>query len=318
METLAKSGASCMLLVALALAGCGASGGDQCSISNPGPCNTLPRVTSPNFSSWQQVPAGNTVSFLALANEVAYDVDTAAMTVSGIRTDATSTGSVVEFRYDGNRDLTRLAIEARHSSPTWDRNGGDLFTNLGAVGLPQLDAAVDASGRALALAANPYRSGFEYQSYGVWNVAAPGPTGALGAFSAGFFSPPGSQPRSGTATYAGSSVGVYIDPTGASFVATAAVRANADFAAGSMGFRSSNTAISADARTFNPAPRLDLNGALPIGRVGFDGRLRSADAALNGHVSGLFFGPEGREIGGTFALTGADVERYTGAYGARR
>ena len=159
--------------------------------------------------------------------------------------------------------------------------------------------------------------GFNYQSFGVWNI--PRDQFQLGGFSAwsnGQPTPASAVPGSGSARFTGNLIGIYGAPSSSGgSTARANVVLDANFSSRSLGFASSNTTLNGSA-----ASRLDLNGTLTYapGSSSFAGTLRSADGTLSGAASGAFYGPGAEEAGGKFSLKSGGAAQFTGAYGAKR
>jgi hypothetical protein len=174
----------------------------------------------------------------------------------------------------------------------------------------------------MAIVANPYIAGWDYQSFGVWNTqAAGGDGGTIGAHSFGAATPASAVPLSGTATFAGKLGGLYVSPAGEGSIAAGDVTVNADFSARSLSFSSSNTVTTRDLAAATPAPNLNLSGTLSYasGSNTFSGTLTSAGGTMSGTSNGQFYGPKADELGGVFAVKSpTTVETFTGAYGAKR
>lgn len=173
----------------------------------------------------------------------------------------------------------------------------------------------------IAIVANPYVAGWDYQSFGVWNAQAPGGGGTIGAHSFGAATPASAVPLSGTATFAGKLGGLYISPAGEGSIAAGDVTVNADFSARSLSFASSDTMITRNLAPATLASNLNLSGRLSYspGSNTFSGTLTSASGTMSGASNGQFYGPKAEELGGVFVLKSAStVETFTGAYGAKR
>ena len=230
----------------------------------------------------------------------------------------------VYMMYDDNRQLYLFG----------DLPDGRLFTNLSQAAHEEIDVVLDgnvatytqspftSAANSIAIVANPYVAGWDYQSFGVWNTQAPGGDGGtIGAHSFGAATPASAVPLSGSATFAGKLGGLYISPAGEGSTAAADVTVNADFSARSLGFASSNTVTMRNLATAMPAPNLNLSGTLNYasGSNTFSGTLTSAGGTMSGTSNGQFYGPKAEELGGVFAVKSpTTVETFTGAYGAKR
>lgn len=158
-------------------------------------------------------------------------------------------------------------------------------------------------------------TGFEYQQFGMWEEDIGTVRRDLTVWSYGEITPGSAVPTSGSASFTGRLVGVYVSPAGASAGAAASVGVDADFTKRSLGFASSGTTVGGAA-----APQLDLRGALTYGagQSRFSGSVANASGSLRGSSTGNFYGPRAEELGGTFSASGSGSERFVGAYGAKR
>lgn len=155
---------------------------------------------------------------------------------------------------------------------------------------------------------------FEYQSFGVWNEHT-GFNGGITAWSHGQATPGQAVPTTGSATFTGKLLGLYVSPAGTGAMAGANVTVDANFSSRSLGFASSGSALQG-----SPAPQLDLRGTLTYapGQSAFSGTLTNASGSLSGSSKGQFYGPKAEELGGAFMMKGSGAETFAGAYGAKR
>jgi hypothetical protein len=159
-----------------------------------------------------------------------------------------------------------------------------------------------------------------YSSYGVWTDTSTNPNGVSGVFSTGTKTPLNAMPRSGTASYVGGASALAITAGAAGTPLTGTFKATADFGnatvAGGMTMSQvgANGALTPyDSYSFNAGFALTdhVSGTAPI----FIGAVTAANnKALTGNAQGTFFGPQGQEIGGTFALQGGGTS-VIGAFG---
>jgi len=180
--------------------------------------------------------------------------------------------------------------------------------------------AAGAPVEALGVVANPYKLGWDYQSFGAWESVSGGGT-ALRASSFGAATPAAAVPSTGTATFTGKLGGMYVSPGGQGAIASADLRVVADFGARSLSLASSNSTLLRAPAGAYAAPHLDLGGTLTYasGSGAFSGTLASAGGSLSGASNGSFYGPAAQELGGVFALKSATAaEAFAGAYGAKR
>jgi hypothetical protein len=289
-----------------------------------------------NFTAWSRLEGPETLHALGLGTDYAANSGTVT-SVAGTQGGTWYAG----VEYDLAKQPQELSLY--YLAPTalsfYDlvhlqvRNGqGYAFRNLSAAGQPGFDVAlatgssspvnpfVAGATGSMVLAANPYAMGWEYQSFGIWNVES-AITPDIHAVSFGAPTPVSGIPTLGTATFSGKLGGLYVSPLGQGALAFADVSVSADFSARTLGFSSTGTTTTRDLAVTAPAPSLNLSGTLTYaaGSGYFSGTLNNAGGTLSGTSSGQFYGPAAEELGGAFRLRSASsVETFTGAYGAKR
>jgi hypothetical protein len=172
----------------------------------------------------------------------------------------------------------------------------------------------------IGVVANPYKLGWSYQSFGIWNNHSAA-AGSVHATTFGAPTPAFAVPASGAATFAGELAGFYVAPAGEGSMVAANVSVAANFSARSLTFTSSGTTTTRNLSTAMAAPSLNLGGTLTYapGSGTFSGTLANAGGTMTGQSGGKFYGPAAQELGGTFVLRSATTaEAFTGAYGAKR
>jgi hypothetical protein len=237
-------------------------------------------------------------------------------------------------QYDRAGNLLYLAPGYPGQVPLF--TGGERpIQNLAALGQPGIDVASNDNGiplypatnfaslpvRQLALIANPYVLGWDYQSFGVWDSSDSKTTGAIRATSFGAATPASAIPTVGNATFSGKLAGLYMSPGGQGSMASADLTVSANFASRTLGFASGGTTLTRDLKTATGAPNLDLSGTLTYapGSNTFTGTLATAGGTMSGSSKGRFYGPAAQELGGVFRVKAATGgEAFTGAYGAKR
>jgi hypothetical protein len=170
---------------------------------------------------------------------------------------------------------------------------------------------------------NPAALGLNYQSFGAWEDYSVSGS-RLGVFTAGVPSNVAAMPATGTATYRGYATGTYLDTYAHTVTATAT--ATADFAKASIALSLTDTVFPWDAHGAPLArPDLDLSGTLTsaTGANAFAGPVVTkggvpGNPPMSGTADALFYGPGAAEVGGVFWVTGAGVESYGGAFGAKQ
>jgi hypothetical protein len=296
----------------------------------------VPPYHDPNapakFSTWTGFVSQYTESPAAIWTSNGYTVSGSVITPSDVRYFVFDAAAIVAF--DADRRFSQLSMYA----DSYDLPGlgfGDRFMSLAAIGEPGFDFALRSTffsgtspflalsptnGDAIALAANPFALGWDYQSFGVWDSPSRfGPQITAATFGAP--TPASAVPTSGTATFTGKLGGLYVSSSGEGSVATGNVTMNADFGARSLAFTSTGTVTTRDLATTVPATNLDLSGTLTYvpGSSTFSGVLNNAGGTLSGQSTGRFYGPGAQELGGVFSVRSPTTsELFAGAYGARR
>jgi hypothetical protein len=169
--------------------------------------------------------------------------------------------------------------------------------------------------------ANPYVLGWNYQSFGVWNLQDSAGSGSINAKSYGAVSPASTVPTSGQAAFKGKLAGFYISPSGTGSMATADLGVGVNFSNRSLTFASTGTATTRNPDTATASPNLNLSGTLSYSPVTntFSGILKNSGGTMSGRSEGRFYGPAAQELGGVFTVKSPKtVETFTGAYGAKR
>jgi len=172
----------------------------------------------------------------------------------------------------------------------------------------------------VALIANPYDLGWNYQSFGVWSDPVNAATEYVRGLSFGNATPVAALPVSGQADFAGKLAGMYISPAGKGGLASADLGVHVDFAARTVSLASTGT-MANDGRAWTPNSSLDVTGTLSYSPASarFSGTLVNGAGTMSGTSSGQFYGPAAQELGGEFVLKSATTaETLVGAYGAKR
>jgi len=226
----------------------------------------------------------------------------------------------VTLTVDSSGNVTGLAIGGQESSVSFGPGNATLTANGWFV------AAVSTDTRSAAIGGDYKSLGFNYQTFGVWLTGSGTGSGLGGAISAGAATPGGSIPVSGSANYNGAAGGLYVDPTGATYLARSSSALSTNFATNSVSFSTSGSTAASTATgaaLANPSI-LNIGGVLSYagGANDFSGPVSSitvtgSSPTLTGSARGQLYGPIANEIGGTFALKGVGNEGYLGAFGAK-
>lgn len=293
-------------LAILLMTGCGGGGGTSATLSP--------------FSSWNAIQRGTSVSIEGVSQTGTYAANLAADRITSRTLGASSAGASYTTTYDTNGSVTAVSIAPTgQSAISWSRAAGDTFGVL--IINNNIDAVISANGSNYAIAANPFRYGWNYQSFGAWTTGAGTGSGTFGALSIGSFTPGTSIPASGTGTYTGFTGGRYINSSGQYYFTSSSMSAATNFATRSVTFTTSSTQTTPDLLT-NLANNnnLNLSGTLTYSAASnqVTGVVTTA-GGLTGTVNSRFFGPVAEEFGGTFAVdSGGGLEGYSGAFGGRR
>lgn len=216
-------------------------------------------------------------------------------------------------------EITKVVITSPTGSVTFDAAAGDTIGYL--VNAPWILAAEKSDQSALVMGADPIDFGWEYQSFGVWSTGRTTSSGSAGVMSVGAPTAGAAIPTAGTATFTGTSNGVYVDAAGLGYQVDSDVSVNANFAARTLVLSNTGTVTSRDFfATTSSAPNLNLTGTLAYaaGTNSFAGTLTNG-GTLTGTSTGRFYGPNAEELGGVFILKASSgIETYGGAYGAKR
>lgn len=287
------------------------------------------------FSTWNETKGRGVIEGYGLGTLLSYDAGTLGISAVHPITPAESAyvnAGNVTFSYDMQGRLVNLSLGGGGGDPS-ALTDQRVMTNLSRVGQSWLDVGylpaangapstpfVDLPARYVETLANPYELGWNYQSFGAWNVTDPGWTN-FGARTFGSVTPANAVPTAGTAHFTGKLSGFYVSPGGTGSMATADVSVDANFSSRTLGFASTGTTLTRDLTTPVAAPNLNLAGSMTYSPSSntFNGTLTSAGGTLSGATKGQFYGPAAQELGGVFTLkSGSSVETFSGAYGGKR
>jgi len=286
---------SAVIPFVLTLTACGGGGGGS---SN---------VRTDNFTSWSAVRPNSTVVVSGISIDAPYTYDTTTEKVTSVGATSSSNNAAVTYTNDANYNVTALTIQTPTSTASWSANNGDFFGFL--TYYPAIDVAISADGTQIGLSADPEDLGWNYQTFGVWEISAGAPT--LG----------GAIPTSGSAIYTGAAGGFYVDASGNDYLASSSLAVTANFGSRSLAFATSNSGVTRDLINDSSNPGINLNGTLTYeaGSNAFTGPVTSQSGTLAGTASGQFYGPAAQEIGGVFELrSNSTIESYAGAFGGIR
>ena len=279
------------------------------------------------FTSFQALIPGQTVGMQGTSqtSSGAQAVIVGTTTVTSVDLPAANAGGI-ELGFDESRTLRTIKLSSPQSTVSFDRAavGNSIVCGGG--------TCTASSPTATATVMDPFAQGWNYQTFGVWNVLGNPSSWQVGAVIAGNQTPPGALPPSGNATFTGFAHGFYVDVAGNRFSTAANMTANVDWTVRTVGFSTANTTltnVNTQASLANAG--LNLTGNLPfqgpLGSTSFSGTVNTANGDLTGTSTGFFFGPNGQEIGGTYRLTtparaaganSTDLPSMVGAFGGKR
>jgi len=309
-----KTGVTLALLpLAVILTGCGGGGGGA---------NVRGAVP---FTSVTAITPNSTVQLSGMSTEATYTADVNANRVTTLGTQTTrANGFTSVIAYGDNYAISTLDLTSAAgttiSLSTANRDTiGSGFTD------PTTDSVATASFTSnrqdVILAAAAGNNGWNYQSYGIWETGANTGRGTSGAFSAGAATTNpvnAALTGTGTATYTGKSNGFYVNNIGSPYVTGSTLTANANFTDRTLTVSSTNT------KGANNGQLFALNNLNFTGNLAYTSNSNQFTGTINttgnqsGTLTGQFYGPTAQEIGGLFTIDPAGLERYGGAFGAKR
>lgn len=304
------------------LVGCGGGGGGGGS----GSAGVTP------FSTWSAITPNSTVRVDGNSQEVSYTANSSTDRVTSVSSvSPNQDGAYYQSSYgsDGRANAVDLR-SAKGTTVSWSTAKGDTIARIASGPYAGINAAISAGeGANAGLSAEPLLNGWNYQSFGVWITGRGQGSGTAGAMSVGNPTAVNTMPQSGTATYSGSTGGIYLGPAGEYFLTTSNMSANVNFGSRQISFATSGTVGATPNMVLGgnspvSVPALNISGLLAYSAdsTQFSGVVKSAGGAnanqMSGTAVGKFYGPSAREIGGTFSMKGSGMETFAGAFGGKR
>ncbi|MBO6897453.1 MAG: hypothetical protein JJ868_08795 [Shimia sp.] len=167
----------------------------------------------------------------------------------------------------------------------------------------------------LAVFVVPDMADVNYMSYGTWMAGYGTNSGSVGTGVYGVKTDPALMADAASATYTGLSTGIARRADGSPNIAQSQITlSTSDFE--NISIASTNTVVenlSLETPVLERAAELDFSGTGTISGADFSANITAATSS--GTLDGSFYGPLVREAGGTFQLSGPDVE-YIGSFGA--
>jgi hypothetical protein len=225
-------------------------------------------------SSIENFSGGNTVTYNVAADSFAVSVSHPTLTFSDTFAPANISGA-------SNATLT-----------VYEKNGGDRVFIMLNPDDPELDLS--------------------YVTFGNWTDANSTSNSIASGFVVfGVRTPAGAVPTTGTASYAGETIGTMVDSRGTIYTVSGFGTMTANFGAGTVNGDFTKTA-KFNVLTTSTTPWRDFTTTGNISGNTFAGTAATKDGALTGTSNGGFFGPAANEIG-VYRMTGGG-EQATGSF----
>ena len=144
-------------------------------------------------------------------------------------------------------------------------------------------------------------------------------SGKVGNYSIGSPTTGASIPTSGTATYTGATGGRYATAAGLDYFTSSSLTATANYATRSVALTSTSSVGTRDLLAQSSLNAVDFTGSMTYAAAtnSLTGTITTT-GGLSGTVKGQFYGPGANELGGSFTATGAGLEAFSGAFGAKK
>lgn len=290
----------------LILSACGGGGGG-------GGGNVAP------FVSYSQVGTNTEVSVEnGISNEVDYTYNVGTTTLTSLtNAQRGQSGAKVVASYDTSSNIaTATLTTAGGTSVSWNSATdtiGTLLLNS------NIETVVSASGQNYTLIANPFDFGWNYQTFGTWLTGGGTGSGKAGNYSIGSPTTGASIPTTGTATYTGATGGRYSSAAGLDYFVSSNLSAVANYATRSVALTSTSSVVSRDLLSQSSMNALNFTGSMTYAAASnsLTGTI-STTGGLSGTAKGQFYGPNANELGGGFTASGAGLELFSGAFGAKK
>jgi hypothetical protein len=293
-------------VLAFTLVGCGGGGGAASATLTP-------------FVSWSAIQPSSRVQVSTISEEGAYTYDLEANEITSISVAGRSAQGSVIGTFDDQTLVEAVTLDTGTGKRyVWSNDNSPVFETLRDG---YLNRATSADGERTLILGEPARFGLEYQTFGVWSTGIFTGQGDIGTLSMGAATPVSQIPVSGSATYEGPAFGQATIAGRYDYV-TSVFTATADFVNRTVQFNTQDTALAnnTDLRFVAGVPNLNLNGTLRY--VAANNLITGQVTATNGwsgSAAARFYGPNAREIGGTFHVLGTGGrEGYIGAFGGKQ
>jgi hypothetical protein len=286
-----------LLVAGLALAGCGGSS----SGSNGGP----------EYQGYQKlIQGGEQVNASGNVRTTAAPDDPASANIT------------FKVGRKSKDDVSRINVDARGAPVNFDLARGDTIGQSGEVAFIQDEdveeelgvvGTTSVDGRSAGNFAKPGANDLEYMTFGAWLTGGGPDARRGGAGSFGVETGSADVPEVGSANYTGATTGLYVDAEGREHVTKSKFGASVNFRSRDV-YMGTIDSWQRDLQTHEESENPGLNFA-GGGRI--SGRSVRADVAtgtMAGEAEGGFYGPDAKELGGTFVMRG-NGGTYVGSFG---
>lgn len=305
--------AVCLVACAALLAACGGGGGG--GGSSPAPITPVPTPPPPAGFDIANLTSNQTFDAPGNRQQAQFDL------TDGTVESATSQNAQLSVAYDAAAKRYTVTLGSESSS----FGAADVKSN--ANGEVRYETGDSATGRQLlTLVTAPYRGGasYRYVGMGYWqrySVTNQMQDDVFSTFIYGQRTPASGTPRTGTAQYAIDVFGVASVPGNAPAVFQGDGSFSVDFLGGEFFVKSQMSEYNLLTGTTAIGGGMDLtsSGRLSSGSANFNGTaiVRTRMSTTTGDLTGSFFGPEGQEVGASFATSNANGASTVGSFTGR-
>lgn len=304
-----------LLVVSLISAGCGGGGGGGGGGSADAPSIVRPSYSDlTNLASPVRMDIGSVTSFNNSTNNSTANYPATPLTPQ-ITANASSLASITIV-------IPELGVNDTYTSEDVVSTGF-----IGNMTIPIIDAVKTSGGVTRefvyiqpATPATP--SSLRYSSLGIWRQTGASSLTDMAFISFGSKTAGSDIPTAGTAAYTGSILGFATEGGGANYTIKAPAAAFADFGARSVRLVSALSLKTNQTTLQTSLDRgYDLSGTLTYaaGNNALSGNIRTDDGKT-GTATGVFYGPQAAEIGGTFRTSDevGGAKMFAGGFGLKK
>lgn len=293
-----------LLAVSLISAGCGGGGGGGGGVDTPS-------IVRPSYSDLTNLasPVRMDIGSVTSFNNSTADYPATTLTPQ-ITANASSLASITIV-------IPELGVNDTYTSADVDSTGV-----IGNMTIPIIDAVKTSGGvtREFVYIQPATSSSLRYSSLGIWRQTDASSLTDMAFISFGSKTAGSDIPTAGTATYTGAILGFATEGVGANYTIKAPAIAIADFGARSV-MLASTLSIKTDQATLLTSSdnSYNLSGTLTYaaGNNALSGTISTV--GKTGTATGVFYGPQAAEIGGTFRTSEAGgTKMFAGGFGLKQ